>query len=359
MLRTRCPFAALACALACTTPTVSPDAGHAPDAAPPDDTGADAAPSPVVIETLTQDFGPLELASGEERTSDCVAWSLGNETPIWVNAVRFEATPGIHHSNWFHVRPTTFPGPDGVFNCRERDFDSVIAAAAGGVLFAQSTQTASENQAFPAGMALRLPADAVVVADLHLLNTTPEDLRVDIHMELDLIAEEAVTTRLQGMAFDYVDLQLPPRMQSEFSMDCDFARSLGGPIDFRIYYTLPHYHELGVGMRLELIGGERDGEVLWESFSPIGEPWGQTFDPPLDPRGATGLRVTCVYDNPRDEVVRYGIGDQEMCLMLAFTDSRYVWAGGNLERGVNEEVAVSGGVSSNEAPCQIYAVPGR
>ncbi len=354
MLRTTCCLALLAC----TAPTSGPDAAGEPDA-PPADAGSPMAPSPNVIATLTQDFGPLSVASGEERTNDCVAWSLGNEAPLWVSAVRFEATPGIHHSNWFHVRPATFPGPDGIFRCRDRGFDSVTAATAGGVLFAQSTQTTREDQSFPSGTALRLPPDAVVVADLHLLNTTPEDLEVEIHMEIDLVAAETVTTRLRGMAFDYLDLRLPPRMRSEFSMNCDFAQAIGGPIDFKIYYALPHYHELGVGMRLELIGGERDGEILWESFSPIGEPWGETFDPPLDPRGATGLRVSCVYDNPRDEVVQYGIGDQEMCLMLAFTDSRYIWAGGNLERGVGEEVSVADGVSRNEAPCQMYPVPGR
>lgn len=52
-----------------------------------------------------------------------------------------------------------------------------------------------------------------------------------------------------------------------------------------------------------------------------------TLDPPIDVSGATGLRMTCGYDNPTDSTVRYGIGDQEMCVFLAYTDARYKLTG--------------------------------
>ena len=42
-------------------------------------------------------------------------------------------------------------------------------------------------------------------------------------MHLDTLPVDAVETRLHGLAFDYLDLQIPPRMQSEFAMECDFA----------------------------------------------------------------------------------------------------------------------------------------
>ena len=48
---------------------------------------------------------------------------------------------------------------------------------------------------------------------------------------------------------------------------------------------------------------------------------GKTFDPPLDLTGATGFRYWCAYDNPRDEQVGWGIGDQEMCEVLGYADS--------------------------------------
>jgi hypothetical protein len=303
--------------------------------------------------TLTRSVPRIDLPAGSEDAGHCFSWTLNNEASIWVNKVRFEATLGLHHSNWFFVRETTFPGDDGLWRCRDRSFDSVAAAVSGGVLFAQSTQAAGEEQAFPEGVAIRIPARSVIVGELHVLNTYGEDLDVEATMHLDTIPDHVVTTRLNGLAFDYLDLQLPPRMQSEFTMECDFSIPNAGPIDFGVHYILPHYHELGVGMRVEIIGGARDGDILWEGYNSIGEPLGDVFDPPLDLAGATGMRVTCLYDNPRDEVVRYGIGDQEMCLALLFTDSPWVWGGGNIMFGQGMEVANSDGTSYNEAPCSM------
>lgn len=305
-------------------------------------------------QTFSRDIPSQPLAAGEEIVGRCFSWDVGNETAVWVNQVRFETTRGMHHSNWFFVRPTLYSGDEGLWSCRDRGFDTVTAAVSGGVIFAQSTQAAGETQAFPEGTAMLLPPNARIVADLHLLNTYGEDVDVASAIHIDTIPEADVHTRLRPLAFDYVDLNIPPRMKSEFAMDCDFSSANDGPIDFQLYYALPHYHALGMGMRMELIGGTRDGEILWEAFGGIGDSLGQTFDPPLDLGGATGIRVTCAFDNPTDQLVRYGVGDQEMCVMLAFTDdSRYTWGGGVLERSGDVEVANDGETSFHEAPCQM------
>jgi hypothetical protein len=44
--------------------------------------------------------------------------------------------------------------------------------------------------------------------------------------------------------------------------------------------------------------------------------------------GHAKIRFSCEYTNPRDEVVGWGVGDQEMCIVFAFTDSPLVWSGG-------------------------------
>jgi hypothetical protein len=88
-----------------------------------------------------------------------------------------------------------------------------------------------------------------------------------------------------------------------------------------LYWVLPHYHELGNYFKLEIIGGERDGEELFELAGFNAEANGQAFNPPVDMTGATGFRFTCGFDNPRSESVGWGIGDQEMCVMLGFVEA--------------------------------------
>jgi hypothetical protein len=61
--------------------------------------------------------------------------------------------------------------------------------------------------------------------------------------------------------------------------------------------------------------------VIFETASTIGDPLGATIDPPIAVTGATSLVFSCDFDNPRNETVRFGLGDQAMCVMLAYTDA--------------------------------------
>src|SRR5207249_4999013 len=108
----------------------------------------------------------------------CVQITLGNDTTLDINKVELVTGPGFHHSNWTYVPVDMFPGADGVFRCADRQFDEAIAAFAGGVLFAQSTQSQHDIQAFPAGAALEIPPHSKLVAAMHLLNASDQALHL-------------------------------------------------------------------------------------------------------------------------------------------------------------------------------------
>jgi hypothetical protein len=283
-------------------------------------------------EAIHLDIPPIPIENGEEILDRCFSWTLHNEEPLYVNSIRMRGTRGIHHSNWFYVDEDTFDGPDGEWPCRERGFHTANAALAGGVLFAQSTQTYDETQAFETGVVLRLPPRSRVVVDLHLINSYGEDLETDIDLEIQTIPEAQAHTFLQGFAINYDPLAIQERSRSEFTTECNFdtlhRQTYGRPLDFRIHYVLPHYHALGDMLRLEIVGGPNDGELLWEVNTSIGEVLGGIPEPHLgDMTGATGVRMTCGYENPRDEIVGSGVGDQEMCITFGFTDSDRLWHG--------------------------------
>jgi hypothetical protein len=92
--------------------------------------------------------------------------------------------------------------------------------------------------------------------------------------------------------------------------------------DFDIYYVLPHFHTLATALRLDVGGGPMNGVNLFTTTNDYGESLGQMFDPPVSVRGAAGLVLSCDYDNPRSTTVRYGFGDQEMCVALVYATGR-------------------------------------
>lgn len=307
------------------------------------------------------EFGPFTIEAQQEIETLCVQVTLNNAEPIFVNTVELATGPGFHHSNWFFVPERIFPGPDGTFECDDRNFDIAAAAATGGVFFAQSTQSTQEVQAFPEGMAIKLPAKTKLVAQIHLLNRGDEVLSLKPTIALTKLPEASVTKLLNGIAMEYHPLSLPPRRQSRFSVECDLGplhqQNFARDPDFNIYYTLAHYHEYGTRMALEAVTPAGAASTIYTTTSAIGDALGGPLSPPFPMTGNTRLRLTCEYYNNTDSMIYYGNGDGEMCVFLAFSDSTYMWGGGVLDTTPDPSSGVDqGGVMSFTRNCQLYGI---
>lgn len=309
----------------------------------------------------TYPFGPFEIATHQEITDSCTQITLGNTDATYVTSVELTTGPGFHHSNWFFVPESVFFGDDGTFPCSERNFNEGIAATFGGVLFAQSTQSSHEVQAFPPGVAVRVPPHSKLVAQLHLLNSSDDTLRLSPTIKLTAVPQAEVTTLLSAISFEDHALGLPSHQLSRFTVECDLA-----PIhnqiyhrdpDFKMYYGLAHYHTLGTGLTLEAVRPDGTAATVFTTAHRAGDTLGGPIDPTFDMTGFTRLRFSCDYFNPRETTVGWGVGDQEMCVFLAFSDSLSNWGGG----AVNDEppgdpTILDNGVMSYTHGCQLLTI---
>jgi hypothetical protein len=280
---------------------------------------------------------------------------------LFVNTVELTTGPGFHHSNWLFVPEHIFEGPDGTFDCDERGYSEAVAAAFGGVLFAQSTQLPHEVQAFAPGTAVRLPARTKLVTQLHLLNASEAALTAHPNIKITSLAESHVETPLSAISFQNQALALPTGKQSRFAVECEIAqwhrKELGRELDFRIYYALAHYHELGTGLTLDAIRADGSSANIFTTAARAGDSLGGPIAPSFDMSGFAKLRMSCEVYNPRSQVVRWGIGDQEMCMFLAFSDSSYLWGGGAMTKDTPSTETQVGNVLQYTSPCQLFALP--
>jgi hypothetical protein len=158
------------------------------------------------------------------------------------------------------------------------------------------------------------------------------------------------------MGFAYPTLSLPPARRSRFVMECPvgdlFAQKFDRAADFSLYYSVAHYHDLGRLARAELMGGERSGEMLFET-SVIGDALGRTYEPPVNVSGMSALRLTCEYDNQTDRTITWGLGDGEMCAMGFYIDAPYRLVGFAVDNVLAAEVD---GVLEFHGECRVLGV---
>ena len=307
--------------------------------------------------TLVHSFGVRSMAPFAE-SEPCAQWTLNNEHEVYVNTVTLVNDGGFHHSNWMAVPETKFAGPDGFFDCNERGFTELDAAVSGTVLFAQSTQSRSEVQQLPPGVVVKIPPHHKIIAGVHLLNLGSTELKSELRMALELIPPRTVDVVVAPFRLSYVDLHIPPHRRSRHTGHCTFDTAyydaVGVPLDIKLYHVLPHFHYLGDSFSVDIIGGPDDGENLYSLDGFDADANGRTFDPPVDLTGTKGLRFSCGYDNWRDQEIGWGIGDQEMCVMLGLADSRAVM---DMSVGAGSVVGMDGEVQLSEGACTAIALP--
>lgn len=307
--------------------------------------------------TITHAFGPLSMAAYEDNASRCGSWTLDNEEAIYAQAVTMANEGFFHHSNWFVVPEDVYPGEDGYWDCKERGYSESGAAVAGTVLFAQSTQSYTEEQRLSPGAVVKIPPRSKIVVGLHTLNLSPRDTKSRLWLTLEPIHPSEVTAVVSPLAIQYSDLLIPSHSESRFRADCDLDRAhenaTGNPMNLQLHYILPHYHYLGNYFDVTVRGGARDGESIlrFEGFD--GEANGVTFDPPLDLGDATGLSVTCGFDNWRSEDVTWGNGDGEMCIAMMLVEADAVMAG-TVDNGMVTDV--DGDIPVSTGDCVALAV---
>ena len=303
--------------------------------------------------TMSHTFEPIMIEPGEEVLDMCQSWTLNNDETLYVSRVRQTNEGAWHHSNWVFVPEELYGGPDGTWPCGERGYSQLTASQAGGVFFAQSTQTLEETQQFAEGAVIAVPPHHKIVGEVHLLNISSSALSTALSFDLETIPEEEVEVMLQPMAFTNEALDIEPQAESRFGMTCNvgdqFERHLGTPADYNIYYVLAHYHEWGNYFRLSFVDDEGDDRTIFELSGTVGEPLGIALDPPINSEGAENIRVECGYANDTDRRLVYGFEDEEMCVFLAYTDARIKMGGLS---GINTAMGPDDdGVFMNETRC--------
>jgi hypothetical protein len=70
--------------------------------------------------------------------------------------------------------------------------------------------------------------------------------------------------------------------------------------------------------------------------------------------GYSKIRFYCDFDNPRTTAVTWGVGTNEMCVFLSFTDSEKTWGGGAIDRNQVPTIVDNGTYVEATYPCTVF-----
>ena len=134
----------------------------------------------------------------------------------------------------------------------------------------------------------------------------------EAYANLHLLDASEVVHEAQVLPMSNFDIKLPPgkvtTLEDEFVFD--EARN--------IVQLVSHAHDRMVEFRVELMGGPRDGELVYVSYDWEHPPL-MDMDPPLAVEKGQGLRCITTYDNYTDRELNFGLTrDDEMMILYAY-----------------------------------------
>ena len=262
-------------------------------------------------------LGPFEVSPSFER--ELFSYKpLGNPEDIFISRLEVVMRPGSHHLLLLAFRDgmsaDLFPVPHELRDIRASDGSYIIenirmmlqhVPVAG-------TQWPRMNVGFPPGTAFRMPADSGLDLNSHFINRTSEPLEGEVYVNLHTMEAAAVEREAHIFAMSNFEIELPPGEVTTLHRDFLF------PERRHVFQLVSHAHEHMTEFRIEVIGGARDGELVyfaldWE-HPPILE-----LDPPIVLEKGQGFSLEATYDNWTDRELNFGLlSEDEMMILYGY-----------------------------------------
>ena len=251
---------------------------------------------------------PIE-AGGDQEWCEIVEIPGAPGEPVFIRRVDIALAPNSHHMNLLAIPPgssadaaATVGDSNPCVNNGTDLYGSDIYNVGG----AAGPMTVN---AFPDRVGIRLVGGQKLVANIHYVNTSPEEVPGQAVANFYTATEDEVQFEAQRFGMYMMDIPIPARGQASHSMRCTVSQ------DIYVFSLSRHTHAMGTDFNVWRSGGAADGEHVFESIE-----WNENlqfdFEEPVLVKAGEGFQFTCDFDNPTDQLVNWGdLGSDEMCIL--------------------------------------------
>lgn len=257
---------------------------------------------------------PFEVSNTFEREI-FVRKPVGNTTELYINRVQSRMRPGSHHFILYDFKnQANLPSLGQVRDLRNADGSSNLLTflSMQNHVFWAGTQTQEHDYSFPDGIALRVPANYSFDFNSHYVNKTAGKIPGEVYVNLYKIDKSKVKIVANSLDLSNQDLTLLAGKKTVVTKKFLFSKPT------RVLMLTSHNHKLGEKFIIKIVGGARDGEVVYESTD-WEHPLIKNFPVALEFQKNEGLMSEITYNNTTTKTVRFGLtSEDEMGIIFGY-----------------------------------------
>ena len=291
-------------------------------------------PLPIPEHGIQFHLGPFEAWPAEKYDREFYYFEpMQIDEPVYLDKYEIRYREGSHHFILYHYEQgESIPEPGVYRDFRDADGKPLINFLRDEIRHADflvGTQIADFSYELPEQVGLRLSSTAGFDFNSHTVNRTGEPREAEVYVNLHTANPSDIIHVAEQKNFANLFLNIPPNRVTTISKTFTFREKE------HIIQMWSHAHESMVEFRVEHVGGDQDGELIywtndWE-HPPLA-----TYDDPLVFETGDQIRLVTTYDNQTDQAKRFGFLSTDEMQFLFYVS--YPLTGDFQRNGVLDEV---------------------
>ncbi len=238
-----------------------------------------------------------------------------NTSTVYVNKFIMQGRPNSHHFVLYGFQSATSLPPVNtlrdLYNA-DGSINITTFAQMQNHIFLGGGTDVNTTYTFPAGVALKVPPASALDLNAHYFNKQATNLTGENYINVYTVPQANVVNEAQSINFANYNFSIPANSRKTISTDFTFAKAV------TVITLTSHFHKLGEKFQIKILGGPRNGEIVYENTD-WEHPLVINLTTPIQLKAGEGLTSVVTYNNTTNKTVNFGLtSEDEMNIIFGY-----------------------------------------
>ncbi|MBM3168468.1 MAG: hypothetical protein FJY17_02860 [Bacteroidetes bacterium] len=238
-----------------------------------------------------------------------------NTSTVYVNKITMQGRPNSHHFVLYGFQNNTLLPPANqlrdLYNADGSINITTFAQMQNHVFLGGGTDV-NTTYTFPEGVALKISPATALDLNAHYFNKQNTNLLGENYINMYTVSQANVVKEAQSINFGNYNFSIPANSRKTIITDFTFNK------DVTVITLTSHFHKLGEKFQIKILGGARNGELVYENTD-WEHPLVINLAKPIQLKAGEGLTSVVTYNNTTNKTVSFGLtSEDEMNIIFGY-----------------------------------------